>query len=95
MINKLISKSQVRVLSCENCPSEDYARGYARAISDVLDLATIPTLGADSLEKIRAEIQEKLDTCKEYGWEEESRDDVIKAYTEVLKTIDRHTGGDK
>lgn len=90
MINKLISKSQVRVLNCENCPSEDYARGYARAISDVLDLATIPTLGADTLEKIRADIQENLDTYKEYGWEEE-----VKAYTEVLEIIEKHIGGDK
>lgn len=45
------------------------------------------------IEKIRAEIQENLDRCKEFGWEEESRDDVIKAYTEVLEIIDKHIKG--
>ena len=48
-----------------------------------------------AIEKVRAEIQENLDTCKEFGWEEESRDDVIKAYTEVLEIIDKHIGGGK
>ena len=45
---------------------------------------------SDVLAEIKEEIQEKLDNCKEYGWEEESRDDVIKAYTEVIEIIDKH-----
>lgn len=87
MINKLISKSQVRVLNCENCPSEDYARGYARAISDVLDLATIPTLGADTLEKIRAEIKELSEShCIQVM----DREDIPLL---ALEIIDKHVGG--
>ena len=59
-----------------------HAQAFAMAISAL-----------SAIEKIRAEIQENLDRCKEFGWEEESRDDVIKAYTEVLEIIDKHIGG--
>ena len=58
MINKLISKSQVRMLEWEGRKSQDYADGYCDAINAVLDLETIPTLGADKLEKMRKEIKD-------------------------------------
>lgn len=63
--------------------------------NDKWQFVTMPFTLTDSadIEKIRAEIQENLDTCKEFGWEEESCDDVIKAYTEVLEIIDKHIGG--
>ena len=57
MINKLISKSQVRLLEFDGYPSRDYAEGYCRAINDVLDLEPIPTLGVDEIEQIKAEIE--------------------------------------
>jgi hypothetical protein len=56
MINKLISKHQVRLLEYEGCQSDEYVRGYTRAINDVLELEQIPTLGVDELFKIRNEV---------------------------------------
>lgn len=58
MINKLISKSQVRILEWEGWKSQDYAEGYCDAINAVLDLEPIPTLGADELEKMQKEIKD-------------------------------------
>ena len=57
MINKLISKSQVRLLEWDGVKSPDYQEGYCDAISDVLDLEPIPTLGVNEIEKLKAEIR--------------------------------------
>lgn len=58
MINKLISKTQVRMLEWEGKKSQDYADGYCDAINAVLDIEPIPTLGFDTIKKIEAEIEE-------------------------------------
>jgi hypothetical protein len=60
MINKLISKTQVRLLEYDGNPSQDYKDGYCRAINDVLDLESIPTLGADEYEKFKADYENRL-----------------------------------
>ena len=60
MINKLISKTQVRLLEYDGNPSQDYKDGYCRAINDVLDLEPIPTLGADEYEKFKADYKNRL-----------------------------------
>lgn len=60
MINKLISKTQVRLLEYDGSPSQDYKDGYCRAINDVLDLESIPTLGADEYEKFKADYENRL-----------------------------------
>ena len=60
MINKLISKTQVRLLEYDGNPSQDYKDGYCRAINDVLDLEPIPTLGADEYEKLQADYENRL-----------------------------------
>ena len=60
MINKLISKTQVRLLEYDGNPSQDYKDGYCRAINDVLDLEPIPTLGADEYEKFKADYENRL-----------------------------------
>jgi hypothetical protein len=60
MINKLISKTQVRLLEYDGNPSQDYKDGYCRAIHDVLDLEPIPTLGADEYEKFKADYEARL-----------------------------------
>lgn len=64
MINKLISKIQVRLLEYKGNPSEDYKKGYIRAIYDVLDLEPIPTLGVDEVKKIKAELNERYEKMK-------------------------------
>ena len=66
MINKLISKTQVRLLEYDGNPSDDYNQGYIRAIQDVLDLDTVPTLGVDEIEKIRTEIDKAYDDLDGY-----------------------------
>lgn len=58
MIYKLISKQQVRLLEYEGNPSQDYKDGYCRAIHDVIELETIPTLGVDELKRLKEEIQQ-------------------------------------
>lgn len=60
MINKLISKTQVRLLEYDGNPSQDYKDGYCRAINDVLDLESIPTLGADEYEKFKSDYENRL-----------------------------------
>lgn len=76
---------------------EEYI-GFANALKNnyTIDFDKLPEFCdmavsvLSAIEKIRAEIQENLDTYKEYGWEEE-----VKAYTEVLEIIDKHIGGGK
>ena len=88
MINKLISKSQVRLLEYEGCPSKEYSRGYVQAINDVLDLEPIPTLGVDTVEKIRAEIKE---LTKAHCIQVMDREDIPLL---TLDIIDKHIKGE-
>lgn len=61
MINKLISKSEVRLIEWDGIRSNDYVDGFCDAIQKVIDLEPIPTLGVDEVEKIKAEIEKKCD----------------------------------
>lgn len=84
MINKLISKSQVQLLEWDNGDySEDWKKGYVKAINDVLDLEPIPTLGVDELKNIVDEIKECAfnHIIFEGGYDE--KEDIIKAKEEI------------
>lgn len=86
MINKLISKSQVNLLECENNASMDYKMGYCSAIRDVLDLEPIPTLGVDEIEKIQEEMLEYHRTIYLLG-----KTDAASAVANCLNMIIQHT----
>ena len=64
MINKLISKTQVRLLEYDGNPSCEYKRGYIDAINDVLDLESIPTVGADNWQQLKETITKIRDKNK-------------------------------
>lgn len=81
MINKLISKTQVRLLEYDGNPSQDYKDGYCRAINDVLDLEPIPTLGADEYEKFKADYENRL------------KADLVAMLTEIQLEIREHDPG--
>lgn len=91
MINKLISKSEVRLLEWDGIRSNDYADGFCDAIQKVIDLEPIPTLGVDEIEKIKAEIED----LSNLEW----IDERTQKYTnwkgmqkKVLEIIDKHIG---
>lgn len=85
MINKLISKSEVRLLEWDGIQSNDYVDGFCDAIQKVIDLEPIPTFGVDEVEKIRAEIQ-----ALDEGYTSYQNDNPWIYKSEVLAIIDKH-----
>lgn len=84
MINKLISKSEVRLLEWDGIQSNDYVDGFCDAIQKVIDLEPIPTLGVDEVKKIKAEIDEQYDRVKPYNI------DVAQGLEMALDIIDKY-----